>query len=140
MGYTTKFSGHFELSRPLTFAEAREWLSTINEAGSPKGYLQWVPTEDLQGVIWDGHEKFYDYTAWLRWLIDKWLKPWGIVLYGSVQWSGEDVGDTGVIEVNDNVVSVFKSERKPRTPKNPLTLDDLKRMALDALVKEKALP
>lgn len=74
MGYTTKFKGAITLSRPLTFGEARKLLEFHDDpdiiAGQhPGSYLQWVPTESLDGIVWDGGEKFYEYTEWMQWLV-----------------------------------------------------------------------
>jgi hypothetical protein len=62
------------------------------------------------GIEWDGGEKFYNYTEWLVYLINKILKPNGYVLNGVVQWQGEEVGDVGEIFVEDN--KVFTQEWK----------------------------
>ena len=74
----------------------------------PGLWCQWVPTEDNDGIEWNGTEKFYDYVPWLRYLIDHFLKPWGYRLDGLVRWSGEEVSDIGLIEVKDNVVHVHE--------------------------------
>lgn len=73
--------------------------------GQPGLWCQWRPTEDGAGIEWDGVEKFYAYTEWLRYLVDHFLAPWGYVLNGEVKWDGEDRGDLGVIVVVDNVVT-----------------------------------
>jgi hypothetical protein len=82
----------------------------------PGLWCQWVPTQDKMGIEWDGGEKFYDYTKWLKYIIDNFLEPKGYVLNGQVVWSGEEVTDVGVLEIKDNkviehhgVVSIEKS-------------------------------
>lgn len=67
-------------------------------------WCQWVPTDDLMGIEWDGAEKFYEYTPWLKYIIEHFLKPWGYVLNGEVEWDGEERGDVGTIHVTDNKV------------------------------------
>jgi hypothetical protein len=62
------------------------------------------------GIEWDGGEKFYNYTEWLVYIINKLLEPNGYVLNGVVQWQGEEVGDVGEIFVEDN--KVFTQEWK----------------------------
>lgn len=80
----------------------------------PGLWCQWVPTEDDDGIEWNGAEKFYDYVEWLQYLIDHFLKPWGYRLNGSVKWSGEEVTDIGLIDVKDNVVHVYDgTHRQP---------------------------
>jgi len=73
--------------------------------GQPGSWCQWVPTNDLTGIEWDGGEKFYEYVEWLTYLIENFLKPWGRVLSGEVEWEGEDRYDRGKIVVKDNVVT-----------------------------------
>lgn len=77
-----------------------------NEAPStqPGLWCQWTPTEDRMGIEWDGGEKFYYYTEWLVYLINKILAPNGYVLNGVVEWDGEDRRDIGTITVVDNKV------------------------------------
>jgi len=73
--------------------------------GQPGLWCHWVPTEDGMGIEWDGGEKFYDYTEWIRYLIHHFLAPAGYVLNGEVEWQGEDPSDIGKIVVKDNEVS-----------------------------------
>ena len=90
MGYTTKFTGCIKLSRALTLKEAKELLEIADldraearEITGTDAYLQWVPTETLDGIVWDGNEKFYEYVPLLRWLCG-WLKERGIVVAPSL--------------------------------------------------------
>ncbi len=75
-------------------------------SGQPGLWCQWRPDSSGTAIVWDGGEKFYDYTEWLRYLIDSFLKPWGYVLNGEVTWQGEDSTDIGKIVVTDNAVVV----------------------------------
>jgi hypothetical protein len=68
----------------------------------PGLWCQWVPKESNDAIVWDGGEKFYEYVAWLEYIIEHFLKPWGYVLNGSVEWQGESFDDRGLIVVNDN--------------------------------------
>ena len=83
--------------------------SVVNSNGAPDGqpglWCQWVPTENNDGIEWDGGEKFYDYTEWLAYIIEHFLKPWGYVLDGDVEWFGEDRDDRGIIIVENNIIS-----------------------------------
>jgi hypothetical protein len=73
--------------------------------GQPGLWCQWVPTADNTGIVWDGGEKFYNYTEWLTYLIDHFLAPAGYVLNGEVEWQGEEPDDIGKLVVKDNQVS-----------------------------------
>jgi len=94
----------------LGFAGQDEDESVVDAGRPPKGqpglWCQWVPTEDGQGIEWDGGEKFYDYVQWLDYLIEHFLKPWGYTLSGEVRWQGEDDEDTGTIHMTNNEVTV----------------------------------
>jgi len=70
----------------------------------PSLWLQWIPTDDGMSIEWDGNEKFYAYAEWINYLVKKVLEPNGYVLNGSVQYSGEEVGDSGRLTVEENVV------------------------------------
>lgn len=72
----------------------------------PSLWCQWVPNEDGTAIEWDGGEKFYAYSEWLFYIINKILAPNGYTLNGTVVWQGEETGDVGKIHVVDNVVTV----------------------------------
>lgn len=137
MGYTTKFIGHIKLSRPLTMQEAKQLLEfnedpdLIKEGERPKGgYMQWVPSETLDAIVWDQNEKFYDYEAWLSWLV-KWLAARGINGAGQLDWRGESSDDIGKIIVVDDLITVEKGAKLSPSNHKPMTLDKLARLALE---------
>lgn len=74
--------------------------------GQPGLWCQWTVTRDGTQLGWDGGEKFYDYVAWLKYLIDHFFTPWKTSLNGKIRWQGEDPSDTGTIVVKDSVVTV----------------------------------
>lgn len=61
-------------------------------------------------LVWDGGEKFYNYIKWIDYLILRVFNPYGIGLYGSVYWQGEEDGDIGKISLykNENNFQVMK--------------------------------
>ena len=71
----------------------------------PSLWCQWNIEADKQTIEWGGGEKFYKYTEWIEYLIEKVLAPRGYKLNGVVTWQGEDDEDAGQIEIVDNVVS-----------------------------------
>jgi len=143
MGYTTRFTGSISLSRKLTLKEAKRWLDTCEEIYEgdvslkpnrpDSGYLQWVPSESLDGIVWDEGEKFYLYAEWLSWVIDKLIKPWDITANGKIGWSGEDAIDTGLIEVVDNDVIVTTTDALKVSSHSPLTRIKLAEMAIESI-------
>ncbi len=80
------------------------------EKGQPGLWCQWEISEDGTELSWDGGEKFYNYTAWLEYLIEKFFKPWGRVLCGEIYWYGEDRDDMGIIKVRGNEVFTFEGK------------------------------
>ena len=88
--------------------------SVINSNDAPSGqpglWCQWVPTQDNNGIEWDGGEKFYHYVEWLAYITEHFLMPWGYVLNGEAEWFGEDHSDRGKILVTNNVVSTKKAK------------------------------
>lgn len=140
MGYTTKFNGHIDLSRKLTLAEAKALLEfnedpdLIKEGEHPdSSYMQWVPSQTLDAIVWDGNEKFYDYEQWMAWLL-RWLDARGIKANGQLEWRGEDHSDIGRISIVDNAMEVEKGAPTKASNHKPMTLDKLARMALEAAV------
>ena len=61
----------------------------------------WEPNEAGTAIEWNGMEKFYNYTAWLQYVLDHFLTPWGYALSGDVRWQGEDPLDRGTLTVVD---------------------------------------
>jgi hypothetical protein len=47
-------------------------------------------------------------VEWLQYVIDKFVKPWGLKLNGEVEWEGEESGDLGKIIVKDNVIKAIE--------------------------------
>lgn len=70
----------------------------------PGLWCKWVPNEAGTELEWNGAEKFYEYVAWVEYLIAKILAPRGYTLNGTVEWQGEDREDIGKIIVEDNAV------------------------------------
>lgn len=78
----------------------------ITLGAQPGLWCQWTPNEDGTAIVWDEGEKFYEYIPWIQYLLDHFLKPWGYVLNGTVNWEGEESGDIGVIRITNNVVEI----------------------------------
>lgn len=76
----------------------------------PGLWCQWTVSKSNKHLEWDGGEKFYYYTEWLQYLINKFFTPWGVKLTGEVIWQGESAGDVGKIVVVDNMVSVKRAQ------------------------------
>lgn len=86
--------------------------SVVNTNEPPKGqpevWCSWEPTDNNKCIAWNEVEKFYSYIAWLEYLIEHFLKPWGYILNGKVRWIGEDSeNDQGLIYVLNNKIATF---------------------------------
>jgi hypothetical protein len=118
MGYTTSFNGRLKFNRELTVSELRYYEKFIEDGfddsqkliGDYGGYCQWEITKDGKGLEWDGGEKFYGYIAWLKFVLDCILGPWGVVANGELEWDGEEQGDVGLIKVEDNLVKIKRKK------------------------------
>lgn len=77
--------------------------------GQPSLWNQWVPSEDGKSIMWNGGEKFYEYTHWIVYITEHFLKPWGYVLNGDVEWIGEDSDDRGMLSIKDNVLKIKRA-------------------------------
>lgn len=71
----------------------------------PGLWCQWIVSEDGTTLEWDGGEKFYEYVAWLEYLIEHFFNKWDVKLNGTVKWRGEDFEDMGIIVIADNKVT-----------------------------------
>ena len=79
-----------------------------NPTTQPGFWCQWEPNEEGTVIRWDGGEKFYYYVEWIQYIIQHFMVRWGYQLNGEVEWTGEDSGDFGKIEIADNVVTVYE--------------------------------
>lgn len=73
----------------------------------PGLWCQWKPNETGTEIEWDGGEKFYNYVEWIKYLVTAILVPRGYLLYGTVEWRGEDPGDCGQIVIQGDQVKVL---------------------------------
>jgi len=76
------------------------------DVGVPSLWCHWtVETQEEQSrLFWDGAEKFYEYIRWLQFLNERFFKPWGLKLSGTIQWRGEEWGDTGSVTMRNGVL------------------------------------
>jgi len=76
-------------------------------AGQPGLWCRWVPNEDGSALVWDEVEKFYYYVEWIEYLIEHFLRPWGLILDGEMTWQGEEDSDRGTLRIRNNVVEAI---------------------------------
>lgn len=88
--------------------------------GQPGLWCQWTPTEDGTAIEWDGGEKFYSSDAWMKYLIEHFLKPGAFakdklpflqanhIVNGEIEAQGEDADDRWKLVVKNNEVYVLE--------------------------------
>jgi hypothetical protein len=86
-------------------------------SGQPGLWCQWVPSDDGARIEWNGVEKFYASEAWMRYIINHFLKPDAIaqsqlpflqcnhVCNGEIEAQGEEFSDRWKLIVEDNTVT-----------------------------------
>jgi hypothetical protein len=124
MGYTTTFKGSFKFDKEPPVSVLKELAAIADDTDTvekqypepfPGNYCQWVVTKKLDGIEWDGNEKFYDYPEWLQWIINYVLAPAGIKLSGTVKFQGEESSDRGTLTVTTGQ-AVVKADSSKDVP------------------------
>lgn len=79
-----------------------QWVIETNEDMSDESI------QEFTGKLkWDGSEKFYYYTAWLRYMFENFFEPSGFILNGAFLAVGEEYKDASYIVVDNNKIEVF---------------------------------
>lgn len=83
---------------------------TVEQPWAQPGlWCLWIPNEDGSAIVWDEGEKFYEYEAWMQYLLDHFLTPWGYMVAGVVYWQGEKSDDMGRLVI-DSPTHVVKAQ------------------------------
>jgi hypothetical protein len=100
--------GEFYVADDLGGWNNKDKVIDCNEPPStqPGLWCHIVPTDDGEGLEWDGGEKTYSMENWIFYLINRYLAPRGYVVNGVLDAFGEEAGDIWSIKVEDNVVRV----------------------------------
>ena len=79
-------------------------VDDINPPYSQPGiWCQWIINKSNE-LVWNGGEKFCEYTKWLAYLIRNFFEPEGFILSGKCFYCGERFDDWGYLCVDDNKV------------------------------------
>lgn len=78
----------------------------------PSLWLQWLPNEEGTQLEWDGNEKTYSTEHWIVYLIERFFRPLGYTLNGTIEAQGEDRSDKWGIQVIDNTVRAINAKGK----------------------------
>jgi hypothetical protein len=106
-GHKYGIEGEFYVSGVSKYEDEDTGVVDHNHPPStqPSLWCQWIPSEDHLGIEWDGGEKFYEYEAWLKYLLKNFLLPKGYILSGIVPWT-DDYDYSGELNGLDIVKAV----------------------------------
>lgn len=109
MGYTTEFSGSFQIDPPLSrelartlnaFCDQRHGGDIYTFEGCPSLWCDWAFSKDGTSMYWNGSEKSYEMTKWARYLKHKFFPTHKVT--GRIKARGEDFDDIWEMIANDN--------------------------------------
>jgi hypothetical protein len=118
--HSTKFDGRALVRPSLNEVEVsylKHFAATDHEDG-PTRHCRWEPTDDGRALVWDGSDDPEHGAAWLRYLINHFLKPYAHRsrlpefseftfdhnLNGAFQPPGAATGGPRLIMIDDNEV------------------------------------
>ena len=115
VGLPTGIEGEFFVGADGSFGQEMRDAPGLLDANTPPQtqpglWCQWTVSDDQQGIEWDEGEKFYAYAAWLSYIIENFLKPWGYTANGEIHWQGENSNDSGTILVVNNKITSFSGD------------------------------
>lgn len=133
VGYTTEFSGHFDIEPPLNTAEIDYliwWSKRDHREWNEFAYCDWVPSADGTKLLHNGAEKSYGAQEWVHYIISNCLMPGAVmqgypmlaelsryrgftfdhILNGTVAARGENADDRWQLIVTDNIVTTKELE------------------------------
>ncbi len=93
MNYNTRFKGSLD----LTFKNKSQRKKIQKKVEELE--VSWMVDGDH--LKWDGSENTTNYIKWLKHILDM-IKEEGVAANGEIRWMGEDMGDSGAVEVVDN--------------------------------------
>lgn len=98
MGYTTKFKGVLKFQNEVTVEELKHIQTLLGENIPDGSYCQFELTKNMEGIQWDGSEKFYDADQAAQWVIDEMRERFpGFGLLGDLMAQGEDMDDRWIL-------------------------------------------
>ena len=107
MGYTTEFSGKLSIKPPLpddVIDVINEFCQERHEDRSyPSIWCDWEVSDDGSSIAWNGSEKSYSMTEWLRYIIARFI-PSGTTVSGRLLAQGESRDDTWILEAEGRLV------------------------------------
>ncbi len=114
MGYTTQFEGVLKFEKPLTIEQLKALNEVLGEdtrdgklaqfqlPNEKYSYLQYEVTRDMEGLKWDGNEKFYHAENALNLILRYMRNQWpDFNMIGKLLAQGEEVGDVWELRMDN---------------------------------------
>lgn len=113
MGYSTDIEGKLKFKHDITIPEIKlinaisgnlpSDLSDMVNPDGAKSYVQWELTKDMDGLVWDGNEKFYDIVETMNLIIAtlRRANP-AFALEGELLCQGEELKDRWLLKLNED--------------------------------------
>jgi len=129
MGYTTTFQGEIKITPELTakqikfiegmFGDMREW-NPVEAERLDLTHFDFEFNDNLDGIRWNGAEKFYNAELCMEYLIDQSLKAFPELKFnGILQAQGEEYDDRWHLVVKNNKVTKREIKLKGRKVECP---------------------
>ncbi len=129
MGYSTEIKGKFLFTHEATVSQLKRLKEFFGEDGRShsdwdytKGkiaYIQWELTKEMDGLEWDGNEKFYSIVESLNFIIHNMRKEWpDFGLSGECLCQGEDIDDRWNLKIGTDGFA-YREDREVKTMKCP---------------------
>jgi hypothetical protein len=93
------------------FVDVEDEDKSIVDLNQPPGnqpslWCKWRVNDRGDRLEHNGGEKFDGYVEWLNYLVEHFFSPWGVRIDGSVRYEGDELIDSGTIEIIDNRIEV----------------------------------
>ncbi|HEY5002714.1 MAG TPA: hypothetical protein VII61_06150, partial [Ktedonobacteraceae bacterium] len=83
--------------------------------GQPDLWCRWRLDPDSTTLRYTATRNLFLCSAWLQYLLDHFLLPWGYQLDGEIFWQGDDAADRGSIIVKASIIEHHLQQEKRRT-------------------------
>ena len=129
MGYSTEIKGELKFTHEVSVPQVKRLNEFFGEDGRghldwdySKGeiaYIQWQLTKDLDGIKWDGNEKFYEIVNSVNFIIHNMRKEWlEFGLQGELLCQGEEIEDRWYLKIGEDGFA-YRQDCKVKTTKCP---------------------
>ncbi len=94
MSYNVDFRGNLAFEKKIN----KKIRTAVEEFDS-----NWIIEDD--DLVWNGSDDSEEFLSKLSYILERIIAPNNNKVDGLIKWRGEDMGDSGEIEVKDNVLT-----------------------------------